>query len=82
MVIGNKRMEGKRVDLPKPLGVLRTVRADGSVDDAPQLLGAGGELGVGGAGAGDEDVVYEVIGQIRQKLVFKARPKPLLRDSA
>lgn len=76
LVIGNKRMEGKRVGLDKPLAVLRKTGGEAAGAAAPA------EPMVVEDSTGAGDMAYEVLGQIKSKLVFKLRPQPILRSAA
>ena len=77
LTIGPHILEGEVKKLPHPLLVL--MREDGSLVTTPgddgMAIDEPGGLGAGmGAGEG-EGVGYTVAGLVRQKLLFKNRPK-------
>eukprot|EP00741_Cyanophora_paradoxa_P006099 tig00000983_g5914.t1 len=81
LYFGNHKIEGREVELKKPLAILHKRRrecAEGEdaspAPDAP-LREAEGRAGEAARGAGD--VEYEVVGVLRRKYIFKTRPKPL-----
>ena len=63
LIIGHHKLEGKLVDLPRPLCMLRKRAA------------ADGES----AGDAAAAVHYVVAGLVKRKLVFKNRPKPIVK---
>ena len=86
LVIANHKLEGKPASEPKPLLVLRKVLVD--VNDENSGGGQNGDGGSEGTGAGDRDaarrpqqqrVEYRIVGRVTRKMIFKTRPKPLIR---
>ena len=73
LVIGNNRLDGKVVPMPKPFAVLRRVRVGEA--DAQACAGTHGEGVTVGA-------TYRVEGVIESKLLFKTRPKPIVDAAA
>jgi chromosome transmission fidelity protein 8 len=72
LTIGNQRLTGAVVTLPKPVAVLHKCARAG--DDAADA--AGDE-----ASGFEAPVHYEVKGIVRRKLVFKSRPQPIVDPS-
>ena len=70
LIIGHHKLEGKMVVLKRPLCVMRK-RTAAAPADAMCVDSA--------AGTGTASVDYVVAGIVRRKLVFKNRPKPIVR---
>ena len=72
LVIGHHLLEGKVVNLPKPLGVLhKHVRNPGSSSEAPH--DSEGE---------DKQVRWDVTAVVRKKMVFSKRPMPVAKPAS
>ena len=72
LIIGHHKLEGKMVELKRPLCVMRKRTAAAPADAM--------DVDCAAAGAGTTaSVDYVVAGIVRRKLVFKNRPKPIVR---
>jgi chromosome transmission fidelity protein 8 len=73
LVIGHHLLEGKVVNLPKPLGVLHkdvcVVSSDRHTPD--ESAGSNSE--------GSEQVSWNVVAVVKKKIVFSKRPMPIAK---
>lgn len=65
LVIGYHRLEGSRMALKKPVAILEKVTSNDNTD----MSNDNNE---------EEEVGYNVIGVIREKLIFKQRPRAII----
>lgn len=91
LIIGNHQLKGKKVTLAKPLAVTRKRAREayegsenrGEVDDSTGKTDSSAKRQRSSAESeGDDDEVavdstYEIVGVMRNKYVFKTRPKPI-----
>lgn len=76
LVIGNHKLEGKVVPEGKPLLVLRKVVVESGEDGN----GTGADVSdQPSRAAGQPRVEYSIVGKVNSKMIFKTRPKPLIR---
>lgn len=76
LVVQNHKLEGKVVPEGKPLLVLRKVVVEGG----ESVNGAGADVSdQPSRAAGEPRVEYSIVGKIHSKMIFKTRPKPLIR---
>jgi chromosome transmission fidelity protein 8 len=68
LTIGYHQLEGQTVVLKKPLAVLSKTKA---LDDAEME-------GIGNIGGEESSITYKVVGVVKEKYLFKARPRPLI----
>lgn len=79
LTIGHHLLEGKVVNLPKPLGVLhKHVRNDGSGSSAVHA-----PYDIEGEGEGEgKQVRWDVTAVVKKKIVFSKRPMPVAKPAS
>ena len=74
LVVGSHRLIGKVEKYREPVAILRKRRRGAPGIDPSDAAAAA----AGGGGASTEETHFEIVGVVREKYVFKARPKPVL----
>lgn len=76
-MIGHHLLEGKVVNLPKPLAVLLK-RANLTHKQRENTPGHGNGTAESNDGAGDGGTEYDIVAVVKRKLLFSKRPMPIV----
>ncbi|XP_017302916.1 chromosome transmission fidelity protein 8 homolog [Diaphorina citri] len=76
LIIGHHVIHGKVQTLDKPLAVMQKVLSNPNVD--PSTIASSSKADLNLNRSQSSSVEYEILAVIRRKMIFKARPKPIV----